>query len=171
MKHYFSNKHVTCSVELQDNLTILISGAVHEPGKYADMQLLASAPIMQMTSYAGSGLPYPCASYAFDNTPNRHTIAPNGRFSVRFYYPNSYYLEDGRTKINPSLFVILQPVAAEAVHIRFELPDPLPLRTLTHRPSRTGPEFYAAKEVLLGVQSQEANLRQLGAVKEHYGVA
>ena len=99
------------------------------------------------------------------------TIAPNGRFSVRFYYPNSYYLEDGRTKINPSLFVILQPVAAEAVHIRFELPDPLPLRTLTHRPSRTGPEFYAAKEVLLGVQSQEANLRQLGAVKEHYGVA
>jgi hypothetical protein len=169
MKHYFNNKHVTCSVELQENFTIIVQGAIHEPTKYASMQIMAAAPMMQMTSYSGSGLPYPCAAYAFDNTPNRHDIEPNGKFNVRFYYPNSYYLEDGRTKITPSIFVVL--TNAEPIHIRFELPDPVVLRTLAHRTTRTGPEFYAAKELLLGVQSQEANLRQLGAMKERYGVA
>lgn len=173
MKHYFNNKHVTCSVELQENFTIVLQGTIHEPNKYVAMELMAAAPIMQMTSSAGSGLPYPCAAQAFDNTPNHHRIAPNGVFNVRFYYPNSYYLEDGRTKITPSLFVVLHPTASasEPIHIRFELPDPLALRTLTHRPTRTGPEFYAAKELVLGVQSQEAILRQLGDVKEHYGIA
>ena len=172
MKHYFNNKHITCSVELQENFTIIINGAVHDPSAFEVMQLTAAAPMMQMTSYAGSGLPYPSAAHAFDNTPNNYYIPPTGKFNVRFYFPNSYYLEDGRTKITPSLFAILQsPLEVEPLHIRFELPDPTVLRTLTHRPTRTGPEFYAIKEEILGIQSQEAILRQIGSVKEQYGIA
>lgn len=166
----FHNPHVSCEVSVQGH-AVRVAGRVLQPEAYAAMEVVAPCPPDRRASYTGSALPFPCAGVAFCGTPNRARVAADGRIDAAFAYPNAYYLADWNTRVAPSVFVILHPPSGDAVFVRLELPDPLPLKTLTHRPERTGPEFYARKADILGVQSQEAILRAMGATKEQHGVA
>jgi hypothetical protein len=120
---------------------------------------------------------------AFDQTPNYvdltrlvdgATQAPTDVQTV-FHYPNSYYAIDHGTLVPPSLFVVLTRVASVTpIYVRFELPNPHPLKTLTYRPefAAKGPAFYAEKAERVGVpDNQEAYLRQIGTLKTTYGLA
>jgi hypothetical protein len=131
-----------------------------------------------MMNYSGSGLPFACANMAFENTPNFYVFTPEesfGGFEITFSYPNSYYTADQWTIVSPSIFFGFTPISGNTpTYVRFELPtpEPLQLKSLNHRPQRKGPEFYAAKEGILGVpENQEAYLRSIGTVKAKYGLA
>ena len=116
----FDNYFVSCSVSFENDYKYLtIIGNVKNPMLYKQMLMLAPNPIDRMTNYSGSGLPFPCAEIAFDNTPNRHIINNSGSFSMKFKYPNSYYAQDGCTKILPSIFFILD-TGSKKEYIRFE---------------------------------------------------
>ena len=171
----FENAHLVCRVQLLPDerygALVRIEGRVLRPEQYASMELVAASPPERRVSYTGSALPYPCAAVAFCNTPNRAALPPDGLIDVAFAYPNAYYTPDWHTKVAPSVFVVLRPAAGDPVFVRLELPDLHALKTLVHRPERSGPAFYARTADILGVQGQEAILRAVGAVKEHYGVA
>lgn len=173
MSYTFNNEHINIVAEIKDH-DLHIHGKVNNPINYSRMELLAPNPIGRNMSYSGSGLPYPCPTIAFDESPNYFLIPEKGEFAhVIFKYPNSYYTVDGKTKIPPSIFVTLHPKNGEKnIHIRFELQDVLPLRTLTHRPHHnTGPLFYSVKEQLIEIQGAEGTARTYASYKSQYDLA
>jgi len=152
---------------------IAITGRVKNPNAYNKIQLIAANPIDRMTNYSGSGLPFPCASIAFENTPNKADIkTPTGEFQVFFRYPNSYNSLDAMEKIAPSLFAVFY-TEEEPTYVRFQLPEraPLQVRTLVHRPLRTDPTFYSQKEHIIGIRGAEETMRRWADVKLFNGLA
>lgn len=179
MRVSFQNAHVSCMIDIVEDDSgnarkVTIRGEVVAPNLYQHMEVVAANPADHRMSYTGSALPFPCAAVAFSNTPNHAVIEGSGAINVMFSYPNSYYTPDAFTKVAPSIFVILRPngdASDNDVFVRMDLPDAYGLRTLNHRPSRTGPEFYARKADIIGVRGQEEILRMIGNVKVKHGVA
>jgi hypothetical protein len=169
------NEYIHCTLKQRDDGRLDISGAVLNPSAYSQMELVAPNAFMKMMNYSGSGLPYPCASVAFEGTPNYLLIPVSGQFQVVFSYPNAYYGSDTYTKVPPSVFAILKSTnhTEDPIYVQMALPDPMILRTLTYRDGRRekGPSFYWEKRDILGVQGQEAILRNIRRVKEEYRVA
>ena len=175
MSYTFNDNHANIVAQVSEITNKLtIHGKIMNPANYSRMELLAANPIDRGMSYNGSGLPFPCPSIAFDESPNYYLIPENGEFSnVVFSYPNSYYTVDGKTKVIPSLFLTLHPKSGEKnIHVRLELSDTLPLRTLTHRPHHSaGPLYYSAKEQLVEMQGAEATARTYANYKIKYDIA
>ena len=65
----------------------------------------AACPYDIISSQSATGFPFPNEQIAYDRTPNVYTIEltndPN--FVFEFFYPNSYYLQQGRIYIPPHL--------------------------------------------------------------------
>lgn len=173
----FANEYVSCSVEVHtDDNTITIHGNVKAPEDYNKMVLIAAHPIDRMISYSGSGLPWPCPEFAFEDTPNYVEIQSNGIIFAKFKYPNSYYLHNAIDKIPPSLFLRLSKDGMDPIVIRMEIPqDPmLNMRSLTHRMRRhnEGPLFYNTHDYMNPIpSSSEAVMRTLKDYKLKYDIA
>jgi hypothetical protein len=171
----FKNAYVQCDVESKigagNNIVLHIVGKVMDPSSFEKMEVYAANPIDRMTNYSGSGLPFPCAALAFENTPNYAIIPVDGNFVVDFKYPNSYYSSDFYTKVVSSIFVKLWRAGTDPIDIRFELPDMLFLRTLTYRTMRQGPLYYSVKEDILPIAGAEATMRNLAAAKVQNNIA
>jgi len=169
----FKNDHVECTI-LMHGPHVKVSGQVRNPSEFKEMVIIAATPVDRMTSYSGSGLPWPCPNIAFDNTPNKATINQTGAFDVTFDYPNSYYSNDMLQRVGPSVFFILQRSMGDPAFVRIPLQethaDILPLRTLTHRPGRTGPEFYAKKDALPPMTAEQVMLT-IKEYKAKYDIA
>ena len=172
----FKNDYVILQVEEQDQ-TLTLTGVIENPGDFKQMEVFAANPIDRMMNYSGSGLPFPTPSIAFENTPNVYQVDPKGTIQTQFQTPNAYYTQDKQTLVQPSLFIKLVPKNdQEPIFVRFQLENKLPLKTLYHRdrtqnayPGRTeGPMFYQRKADVLGVQGQEAILRQTAVTKANY---
>lgn len=164
-------------------LKLRLTGSVKNPSQFSHIVLMAPCPVQRLMNYFGSALPFPCAQLAFDSTPNYidltrpvdgATTAPTD-FNVVFDYPNGYYTADHANLIPPSIFFALTPVSATTpMYVRFELPNPHPLKTLTYRPGfHQGPEFYSKKEALFQEvpENQEHYLRVIGGVKADHDLA
>lgn len=177
MSYAFENEYVQCSVEtLAGEVPKLhLKGYVKQMAAATDVIISAPKPIDRMTNYTGSGLPFPCAQIAFENTPNMARLTdPSGSFELTFTYPNGYYTTDAFTKIEPSIFVTLywKDASKEKTIVRLPLKDPLPLRTLSYRPGYyKGPEYYAAKSDIIGIRGAEATMRALTQAKIQHDVA
>lgn len=168
----FNNSFVNCSIDNVENTNKLkIKGNVLNPTMYNSMTLIAANPINRMSNYSGSGLPFPCSDIAFENTPNILKIDTSGSFDTVFFYPNSYYSQSGCEKIVSSVFIILEDKTSNKEFIRFELPDICPLRTLSNRKNRTGPEFYGAKDFMLPIDTAENVMRAYAKAKLEYDIA
>lgn len=169
----FENQYVSMQVQITDRASVQLRGKILQRAAFDYVEVMAPAPIDRMTNYSGSGLPFPCAAIALENTPNHITVGHDGLFAGTFAYPNSYYTEDAFQKVVASIFVVMHKANQDPIIVRMELPEPVPLtvRTLTHRPKRTDPEFYRVKEDIIGVQGAEATMRALANVKVYMGLA
>ncbi len=170
----FDNQYLTVQMQITESGSVELRGKITNRGAFQRVQIIAPAPIDRMTNYSGSGLPFPCAAIAFENTPNHIEVGPSGIFEGTFAYPNSYYTEDAFRKVVSSVFAVMHSSnSTEPIIVRMELPEQVPLtvRTLTHRPKRVDPEFYRAKEDIIGVRGAEATMRALSDVKVFMGLA
>jgi len=169
----YKNEHVQCDVSFLSSHEIRIVGSIVNPGSFQQRILFAAAPIDRMMNYSGSGLPFPSADVAFDNTPNQIQIDRHGMFDVVFKYPNAYYKSDFFEKMLPSIFFsLLEYGKAQPFYVQFTLPDPLPLRTLGYRPNHEGgPIYYAAKENLLPIASAQDTMLYYADAKARYDIA
>jgi hypothetical protein len=167
-------KYVRIQVNVQPDGKVSVHGQVVNPSLFSKMEVYAPHPINRMTSYTGSGLPFPCAAVAFDNTPSYLQIPKEGNFNTVFQYPNGFLTQDATNKVAPSVFVKLTYAnpAIQPVIIRHGLDDPLPLRTLVDRPNhKLGPIFYSAKEDVVPIASAEQTMRNIAIAKVKYGIA
>jgi hypothetical protein len=162
----FDDDILSCHVDISPDYSQLkVRGYVKSSGSYKEMYIIAANPIDRMTNYSGSGLPFPCSTIAFENTPNKCYVGFNGEFNCVFAYPNSFYAQNGRDKIVSSIFFDAITVNDESVVRRYELPDVCVLRTLVNRSARKSPEFYAAKDYVLPIATAENVMRAYAQAK------
>lgn len=169
----FQNAHLQATIDIEND-RVKIRGSITHRAKFFKAELIAPNPINRMMNYSGSGLPWPCAAFAFQGTPNFLDIPEHGKFEADFAYPNSYYTTDGVEKVISSVFVILYPKdGSETVAVRLELPEqtPLQVRSLTYRPKMTNPTFYSDKEEIIGVRGAYDTMLALRDVKIYDGLA
>lgn len=168
----FRNEYVQCKIDIiGKHESINLHGSVINANLYKNVLISASNPIDKRASYHGTGLPFPCADIAFENSQNNYKVDQTGFFDVTFSYPNSYYTVADKHRINPSVFFIIDKMDGLPELIRFELPDPYSLRTLTNRETRKGPEFYSDKYDLLPVDTAEVIMKTYANIKETKKIA
>lgn len=135
-------------VEIRGN-RLIISGSIDVPFKEA--VLYAANPIDSMSNYAGSALPFPCEGIAMDNTVNKKEIRESS-YNAEFLYPNSYYENDGRTLVQPTIYLKVDGRIME----RKELENPFPLKTLNYQREfyNNREKYFGYKYGILGVEPQ-----------------
>lgn len=168
----FDNEYIRCNIEFLNNCKhIKITGLVHNRLLYKNIVLIAPNSINLSSSYSGTGLPFPCADIAFENSPNVYEVDASGVIDTIFRYPNSYYTVANKNKIISSIFVVIEHTDGSNQFIRLQLKDMYPLRTLVNREGRTGPEFYELKHEILPVDTAEVVSRQYAKIKTTYNIA
>lgn len=155
MNTSFETIYCKGNIRLLNDFDIVIDGTITDKITNPYISYVAPAPCETMTSFSGSGLPYPTKQQAFYNTPNIGKIKLNGnKFTIKLLRPNSYYLDFNTLKKPHVQFVyntnsvIDIDLSNEAIAYRsLQYPE---LRT------KTKEEFYNRK---LPVRSQEKILR------------
>ena len=170
-----SNKNMLIDVDVSNNVTLKIiedpnlnvlhiTGTVNNSLSYTKMVMFAANPIDRLTTYSGSGLPFPNNQIAFENSPNYYEIPSLGEINDTFFKPNSYY-SYSLERVPPTIFVKLTKNQNDSI-VQFKLVDPLPLKTLFYRNATFDPSFYQKRSEVIGVQSQYNYLLQLQNTKE-----
>lgn len=171
----FENEYVSCSVSIApDEETITINGVVKVTAHFDKIEMFAANPIDSMMNYTGSGLPFPCSRVAFESTPNYCPISGEKFDNVTFMYPNSYYTEDWKRRVEPSIFFKFSRATSDPVFVRFQLPqrNMLKVRTLTYRDRpRSGPQYYSMKEDAIPICGAEETMRRYADIKIHQDLA
>ena len=163
-------EHPDCSgkVSVSQYGDVTVKGKVNSDSKII---FWASAPPGYLQSFTGSGLPFPNPETAYENTPNKGVIrAQNGEFTIKMYYPNSFYIDLGTTYVPPHInFQICNGTRKKSFAV--QVGDGIPYRTLTYAPppnkvSRTDPLFYQ-KDDEPDLRNQEQILRDSAFPKEN----
>jgi hypothetical protein len=162
----FNDEYTSFSVAFNGDHSLLqITGSVKNNALLNSVVIIAANPIDRMSNYSGSGLPFPNYDIAFENTPNIHKVDSSGTFNISFKYPNSFYMPDGINKIKPSIYFTITDASNNSFRIQYELHDILALRSLANRSSRKNPEFYAAKDYVLPIDTAENVMRAYARAK------
>lgn len=94
----------------------------------------ASPPDLRM-SRAGSGLPFPNDTVAYEGSPNVGEVpVSKGRFSFKVTCPNSYYTKNGSELVKPHVHVT---VGTEYIDIPLASARVAANRSLTSMPGRS----------------------------------
>lgn len=115
------------SITMKNEMTVIVTGVIPSARGLVG-QYIASAPIDRRQSHAGSALPWPNQEMALGNTTNKGRVSfgNNGEFSISLVRPNSYYINNGRTLVDPVLII---NVGQNEVNV--PLPVTVKNRTLT----------------------------------------
>jgi hypothetical protein len=162
----FNDNYVNINVNINNiNNTIEIKGTLKNASSYKNKKLIAPNTYDKIASYSGSYIPFPNFDIATENTKNSYEIPNNGSIETVFSYPNSYYSEDGYTKIKSPIILII-----DDLKMIYELEDKYPLKTIRDR-VRGDPSFYALKDVLLPVATAEETMYNYMYAKFKYNIA
>jgi hypothetical protein len=155
----------------EGNGDIIISGTVNSNIDNPNIIFWAPSPADHLTSYSGSGLPFPNAEVAYQNTPNKGMVqAVNKEFTFRLKYPNAYYAHLGTLYIPPLVNIKVCDDTNKDSYITVQIDDGIPYRTLTY-PAPPGenpynsPLFFHTEE--REVRTQEQILRDSSYPKEN----
>ena len=157
MKNYSENFNCKNQVIDSGNGEYIVKGHLENAGNQSILFWAANPPTYS-TSFTGSGLPYPNADIAYENTPNKGMIhAKNGNYEFKIRFPNAYYAGLGSKYIEPVCH--LKICGTDKIH-NINLSHGIPYRMLTYLifSERTSPEFYNGG-LSLPIRTQEQILR------------
>jgi hypothetical protein len=123
-------------------------------------------PASHITSFAGSGLPFPSASIAYNPSQRGVCTWQNGGygFQAGAHPPNRYIDEEGGMQGPECILTYTSSGRPVTETVPVSGAEVVPHRRVTHHPDRTGPHFYDAGR--LPVRSQEQILRSNGYGRE-----
>ena len=123
---------------------ITIKGKIGSKVDGDRVEYVAAVSPDSMSSFSGSGLPFPNPQQAFSGTTNRghFNVDADNEFELTVDEPNSYYTGLGKTLVEPSLFV-RYGVDGKQVTERLVIGRPIAYRTLTYPTG--GPDGLAAR--------------------------
>ena len=143
----------------------VVKGSVNSIAVNPTVIFWAANPPTYTQSYTGSGLPYPNADIAYENTPNRGAVlAQGGQFEFRVRYPNSYSMGLGSVLVEPCVHIKVCENGKSGEVETIKLGNGIPFRSLTYPPiqkdtaPRKNPMFYSGRQNL-PMRTQEQILR------------
>jgi len=167
-KFAWTEKYLSCQGAVIDGGKgeFIVRGTVEAKSLHPIISFIAPNPPTYLTSYSGSGLPYPNAEVAYENTPNRGAVrSTNGYFEFKIRYPNAYYVGLGTVYVEPCVHIrVCDDDGTKSSLKTLMLGKGIPYRSLTYPPTskninpRSGPEFYSGMEKL-PVRTSEQILR------------
>lgn len=146
-EYEFNNTYCDCNITVfkKDKVDLVnIRGKINDSVDGDEIAYLAAAPADHITSYAGSGLPFPNKEIAYLNTPNKGTAKLTlRRFEINILMPNSYCVDMCNELVKPTL--LLKYTNNNIVRIiRVPVGNRIPYRSQNYPVQRTGPNFYSA---------------------------
>lgn len=146
----------------------VVKGKVESETTNPKIIFWAPNPPTYTTSYSGSGLPFPNAEIAYENTPNQGAvIATNRNFEFRVRYPNAFYMGLGSLYVEPCVHIKVCENGKTGNVETIKLGNGIPFRSLTYPPTQPGtkirknPSFYDGRDKL-PIRTQEQILRESG---------
>lgn len=124
----------------------------------------APNPPTYCQGFSGSGLPYPNADIAYENSTNRGAVkSQNDNFTFKIKYPNSYYAGLGTVLVEPVCHVKICGNSNDTGIHTIKLGNGIPFRLLTYQAygkdaTRDSPMFYTGRDTL-PIRGQEQILR------------
>ena len=103
---YLENQHIKCKI-IRDNVNITIECEINEETLDNKIYYFAANTPDRLTTFSGSGLPFPNKEVAFEGSSNigRKIINnKNKKFSLNLLRPNSYYKDD-YTIVEPEVII------------------------------------------------------------------
>jgi hypothetical protein len=99
------------------------------------IRYLAANPLWRNYSYAGSGLPFPNPTEAYDQTPNQGIVMTDStdRFTIKLQHPSEYYVGLGKKLLKPHVHLHLQN---QNKLVTVVIGDILPYRSLKNLPGQ-----------------------------------
>jgi hypothetical protein len=152
MENNFNTPFCKGQISMKNNDIISVVGQITIPFKNKYMTYVSSAPYDRLSSFSGSGLPFPNKDVAFQNNPNKGKIdISKGTFDFTLIRPNSFY-ENFDVLRTPFLRLTL-----DNNMVSIDLPyKHVAYRGLQHPSMRKNPMFYNVKQP---IRSQEKVLR------------
>lgn len=165
-KHFQTQSQLYGKVKYRGTGDVRITGRVKGyAGGRTKVVFWAPAPPDYRTSYSGSGLPYPNAEVAFQQTPSYGTVAVggDGSFSFSIPFPSGYYSNLGTLYVQPHVRVQVVTNGKAGPVETIKVAEGVPFRLLTYPPvpstaPRCSPQFYNNRDIL-PVRTQEQILR------------
>ena len=162
-EQYFSKEMCSGKLVNQGDGDITISGTVKSSTPNPKIMFWAPAPANHLTSYSGSGLPFPNPTMAYENSPNKGMVeAVDRQFSFKLQYPNAYYAALGTMYVPPLVNIKVCEPGLDSTFTTIEIDGGIPYRTLTYpsppsKNSYSSPLFFHVPEK--EVRTQEEILR------------
>jgi len=105
------------------------------------IEYLAASPLHRNYSYSGSGLPYPNAEVAYQDTVNKGIIQTDsaGSFSFVLLQPSAYYVRQGKILLKPHVNIKPQKACKVFTVTISEIVPNRSLKNLPDRPNRSEP--------------------------------
>lgn len=161
----FQTEHGTGTITFINRNDIVITMTFSTDMRGKKVYYWAAAPAGKGISFSGSGMPYPNAIVAYDNTVNKGIVAvdANNSITVEMKYPNAFYVGLGTLYVVPhaNFKIMVNPEQPSDQDITFAVPinDGIPFRTLTYpappsKNPRNSPLFYQGR--CHGARSQES---------------
>lgn len=136
-----------CKITITKGRTVdkvKVEGLMKENVDRDEISYLAAAPATHVTSFSGSGLPYPNKEIAYMNTPNKGIVKLELRkFVINLLMPNTYYTQLGNNIVEPTLLIKYSNGNNEKI-MRIPVGNRIPFRSQQYPEGRTGPNFYSA---------------------------
>ncbi len=124
------------------------------------LEFIAASPADQITSFAGSGMPFANPEQAFDQTPNRGSVevGVDQAFEVHVIEPNSF-LDRVSVKVAPSIFLRYRH-NGRVVSEQLVIGKSIAHRDISYPSERTSALFYDTRaiEEARGPRTQETIL-------------
>lgn len=167
--HFRTQSDMYGKVKYQGTGDVTVSGRVtNYMSGQTKIVFWAAAPPDYRTSYSGSGLPYPNADVAFQQTPSYGTVpvSADGSFSFCIPFPSGYYTDLGTLYVQPHVRVQVVTSGKPGPVETIKVAEGVPFRLLTYPPipqtaPRCSPQFYNNRD-MLPVRTQEQVLRDSG---------
>ena len=142
---------MNCNIQKIDNYNLKVTINVQEEVQNRKLYYIAAAPYDRRATYTGSGLPFPNAQVAFENTPNlgEAELDIQNRCVIELMTPNSYMENLGTITIPPTLFIKYKTLTGDVRDKTVKLVEGVPYRMLTYPEGRTSADFYNTQFCLI----------------------
>jgi len=156
----FQSDHISGKIFFSDDLKqCIIRAKVGENVKNNQISFIAANPPDHISSYYGSGHPFPNTLIAFEGTKSQGILrlSNTNEYEVWMEVPNAYYIELGSTIVSPTIYFSYNNGFVDKKS-NVVITNTILHRSLTYPVERTSPMFYDSFDKY-PVRSQESILR------------
>lgn len=130
LEDLLENQHISCKV-LRQNINIHVECTIKDEMLDNKLYFYAANTPDRLTTFSGSGLPFPNKYIAFEGSPNigRINVNKEKKFTLKLLRPNSYY-DDNFELIEPEVIIKYYLINNKTRVLNIPIDNRIPYRNL-----------------------------------------